>query len=183
MAGKLSLRDEGMIYYFSGFPTKYCKYYLAMFSTCHVEPVVLHWQAGLQVIVSCPPSSDHKLFPPTFSSLVTISLSPYSLFCPTIETIFVQPQCPIYHSLLSPRRSFLSHFATTVRNSICDNFILLHMTYDKRVSSSRSPMKEKEQFFFFLLLKLKSDNLLAYSAHKKTAHSSFSGFYDKTLLP
>ena len=91
--GKLSLRGEGMIYYFSGFPTKPCNYYLAMFSTCHVEPVVLHWQAGLQVIVSCPgpPSSDHKLFPPTFSSLVTISLSPYSLFGPTIETIFVQP--------------------------------------------------------------------------------------------
>ena len=80
MTGKLSLRVEGMIYYFSCFPTKPCKYYLAMFSTCHVEPVVLHWQAGLQVIVSCPPSSDHKLFPPTFSSLVTISLSPYSLF-------------------------------------------------------------------------------------------------------
>ena len=109
--------DGGMIYYFFGFLTKPCKYYLAMFSTCHVEPVVLHWKAGLQVIVSCPPCSDHKLFPPTFSSLVTISLSPQSLFGATIETIFVQPQCPIYHSLLSPHRSFPSDFVTTVNNT------------------------------------------------------------------
>ena len=147
MTRKLSLRGEGMIYYFSGFPTKPCKYYLAMFSTCHVEPVVLHWQAGLQVIVSCPPSSDHKLFPPTFSSLVTISLSPYSLFCPTIETIFVQPQCPIYHSLLSPHRSVPSDFVTTVNISICDNFNFLHVTYDKSVSSSRSPQRKQQQQF------------------------------------
>ena len=146
MTRKLSLRGEGMIYYFSGFPTKPCNYYLAMFSTCHVEPVVLHWQAGLQVIVSCPPSSDHKLFPPTFSSLVTISLSPYSLFCPTIETIFVQPQCPIYHSLPLPHRSFPSDFVTTVNNTICDNFNFLHVTYDKSGSSSVFLKKDKEHF-------------------------------------
>ena len=31
---------------FFGFLTKPCKYYLATCSTCHVEPVVLHWKAS-----------------------------------------------------------------------------------------------------------------------------------------
>ena len=113
---------------------------------------------GLQVIVSCPPSSDHKLFPPTFSSLVTISLSPYSLFLSNHWNYF--------RSALVPNLSLTSFTAhctdpspQTLRPPSIIAFVITLYCYVwlnfTSIITRVFPLlvllkKDKEHFFFFL---------------------------------